>query len=104
MLKITTEKNILISPAAGKKIDSKINSLEKIVSSFGLPNELRIRLQKTNYFDSEGRAFRCEINVRLPGKVLRSESEKNDIVAAVTEAKNKMSRLIKQHKEKTLDH
>ncbi len=100
MLKIIAEKNILTPDAVKEKIMLKLNALERLVSSVGEPNEMRVQLEKMNYFEPKGNVFRCEINVRIPGKLLRAESKKTDIIAAAADAKNTMERLLKQYKEK----
>lgn len=100
MLKIIAEKNLLTPEAVKEKIMQKLNALEKLVLSAGQPNEMRVQLEKMNYFEPKGSVFRCEINVRVPGKILRAESEKTDILAAATETKNTMERLLKDYKEK----
>lgn len=100
MLKIFDEKKLLSNAEVKSKIMMKLESLEKLVSNIGEPNELKAELIKTSYFAPSGRNYRCELNVRLPGKVLRVESEATDIIAAATDAKNKMGRLLKQYKQK----
>jgi len=94
-------------------IEEKINSLEKFAKIFesekyynhfftkGKPRvEVWLEIGKTTLHHQKGDIFRAEAQMRLPGKSLRAESERDDLKLAITEVKDELQRELKQYKGK----
>jgi len=94
-------------------IQEKIGSLEKFAKIFqsekyynsfftkGKPRvEVWLEVGKTTRHHRKGDVFRAEAQMRLPGKSLRVESEREDLKLAITEVKDELQRELKQYKNK----
>lgn len=94
-------------------IEEKIGSLEKFAKIFqskkyynhfftkGKPRvEVWVEIGKTTLHHQKGDIFRAEAQMRLPGKSIRAESEREDLKLAITEIKDELQRELKQYKGK----
>ena len=93
--------NTTISPSIQTLIEGKIKSLERFVSRFDpAVVEARIEVGKPSRHHHTGPVFYAEINLKIPGKLLRAEATHLDLTLAVSEAFKEMERQIKDHKDK----
>ncbi len=93
-----------LTPAIEAYTRTKIDMLQKFFGHYGNDSgELifEIELEKTTGHHRKGDIFRAEINFNADGASLRSESTKDDLYAAIDEAKDEMSRELRRHKRKT---
>lgn len=117
-------KNIKLTPALKYFTESKINDLEKFSGILnrdyfggeadktnllyfdeyygkGKPRtEAWVEISKTTRHHKKGPFFRAECQLRLPGKSLRAEAEKERLKLAIVEVKDELQRQLKQYKEK----
>ena len=95
--------NISISPSIQALVEAKINSLERFVSRFSPEAvESRIEVGKPSRHHHTGPVFYAEINLKVPGKLLRAEATHLDLNSAINEAFKEMGRQIKDYKEKLI--
>ncbi|OGN30620.1 MAG: ribosomal subunit interface protein [Candidatus Yanofskybacteria bacterium RIFCSPLOWO2_02_FULL_43_10b] len=95
--------NISISPSIQALVEAKINSLERFVSRFSPEAvEARIEVGKPSRHHHTGPVFYAEINLKVPGKLLRAEATHLDLNSAINEAFKEMGRQIKDYKEKLI--
>ena len=105
--------NLEISQELRDYIQEKINSLEKFAKVFqgknyyngfftkGKPKvEVWVEVGRTTKHHQKGDIFRAEAQMRLPGKSLRAESEKNNLKLAITEVKDELQLKLKKYKGK----
>lgn len=78
----------------------KMMKLEKFLGKMGLPQDLHIEVGKSTKHHKEGRIFRVEAMLLIPGKVLRAEVEEYDLRAAADFAHDELARQIKELKGK----
>ncbi len=96
-------KNIPISESIQVVIDAKIKALERFVSRFDQSAvEARIEVGKPSRHHHSGPVFYAEINLKIPGKLLRAEANHLDLNLAISEAFKEMERQIKDYKEKLI--
>lgn len=105
-------KNIKLTPALKYFTESKINDLEKFLDILdrdhfdeyygkGKPRtEAWVEISKTTRHHKKGPFFRAECQLRLPGKSLRAEAEREKLKLAIVEVKDELQRQLKQYKEK----
>jgi len=107
-------KNLKLDRTFKDFINEKINSLEgflkilqdkkKYFNHFfgkGKPRvEVWVEIEKTTHHHKKGPFFRAEAQMRLPGKSLRAEAEREDLKMAVVEVKDELQRQLKEYKEK----
>lgn len=64
------------------------------------PADARLELGKTSNHHKNGDIFRAEINLQIPGGVLRAESETGDLYGSIDEATDRLRLQVVKWKEK----
>ncbi len=84
-----------------KLIEEKLSEIEKGLK--GIPDLLaEIEVGLTSRHHQKGDIYRAELQIQVPGKLLRAVSEKEDFRSALTDAKNEIKLQIKQYKDKAV--
>ena len=84
-----------------KYIVDKMNMLEKYLGDIDVINcDFEIELVKPH--QQTGDIYRAEVNLKVPGELLRVEKTEADMVKAIDKVKDHMHRSIKRYKEKKL--
>lgn len=91
-------KNITLNDALEVFVHEKIDSLEKFL---GNTNSLlaEVDLSKTTEHHNKGDIFRAEVQIEVPGKLLRAESTMDDLRKAIVEVKDQLQIQIKKYRE-----
>lgn len=91
-------KNITIDSALKEFALEKVGSLERFLhESQNLLAE--VELSKTTEHHNKGEVFRAEVQIEVPGKLLRAESTREDLKTAITEVKDQLQIQIKKYQE-----
>ena len=92
-----------LTPALKAYIEEKIGSLAKFVKHWeaGSSIECRVEVGRTTSHHHKGNVFRAEVNLDLPGRVLRAENEGWDVRAAIDGVRDKLKVEIQRYKEIT---
>ena len=103
--------NLELSQELRDYIQEKIGSLEKFAKIFqgknyyngffrkGKPRvEVWVEIGRTTRHHQKGDIFRAEVQMRLSGRSVRAESEREDLKLAVTEVKDELQRELKKYK------
>jgi len=93
--------NIKLTPEIRAYVENKMSDLEKLLSHVK-KNVLKadIEVGKITKQQQKGKVFRAEINLNMPGKLLRVESVQWDLKVAIDETKQNMEREIRKYKGK----
>ena len=93
--------NIDLSDALETYINQKIGGLDKFLKDFD-PElvQARVEIGKPSRHHKSGFVYYAEVNLSLPGKLLRAESNHLDLRYAVNEAKNELEKQIEKYKNK----
>ncbi|MDD4358613.1 MAG: ribosome-associated translation inhibitor RaiA [Candidatus Pacebacteria bacterium] len=91
-------KNITLNSALQEFIDDKIGSLDKFLNGIE-PAIVEVDISRTTNHHNKGDVFRAEVQIEVPGKLLRSESTKEDLRVAIVDVKNELQTQIKKYKE-----
>lgn len=84
-----------------KYIQEKIDMLEKYLGSIQIINcDFEVETAVGN--QNSGKIYRAEMNLDLPGELIRIEKSASDIYKAVDKVKDHAPRSIKRYKEKKL--
>lgn len=95
--------NISISDSIQTLVETKIKTLERFVSRFDPQAvEARIEVGKPSRHHNTGMVFYTEINLKIPGKLLRVEATHLDLSYAVNEAFKEIERRVKDYKERMI--
>ena len=91
--------NLELTPKLKKAIEEKIGSLDKFISHTDpavVQASVEVAFEK-GYEDKE-KVYYAEANVKLPGKVIRSEARENNIYKAINEVKDELQRSFRKYK------
>jgi len=91
--------NLELTPAVRQFIEEKIGEVAKYISDPGATDEARVEVSRTTYHHQTGDLYRAEVNLRLPGGLLRAEASRGDINTAINEVKDELQREIKKYKD-----
>mgnify|MGYP001592068369 CR=1 FL=1 len=91
-----------LTPALREYVEMKIGSLDKFLRRWELEGEIEaaVQLERTTRHHHKGNVFRAEINMPLPGKLLRAEAYHRDIRMALDDVKNTIKAEIQRYKER----
>lgn len=94
-------KNFSLTASIKNYLEQKLNSLDKF-----LPRDESILadvdLSKTTKHHQKGDVFRAEVNLRLPGRLVRASAIRWDLRVAIDTAKDDILKEIKTNKEKNI--
>ncbi len=80
-------------------IQEKVDMLEKYLGDIQVLNcDVEVGLIKRGA--NSGKIYRAEINLELPGDLLRVEKEEESLYKAIDKVKDHLTRSIKRYKEK----
>lgn len=91
--------NLVLTEAIKNYSIKKISKLDKILSKEKLINA-DFEIQKTTNHHNKGEIFRAELNLELPGKLLRVEKTEKDLYKAIDKVQEHMDLQLKKYKEK----
>lgn len=99
-IKIKTT-NFSLTPSIRDYLYEKLNALDKF-----LPNDESIfadvELAKTTRHHQKGDIFKAEVNLKVPGRLIRAVAEEWDLHTAIDAVKDKLQKEIKVNKEKNI--
>ena len=100
-IKIKASK-IELSPNIKDYIQEKMDMLDKYLGSVKATNcDVEIAREQTG--QHSGKVFRAELNLSVPGELLRVEKTEKDIYKAIDKVKDHMTRSIRRYKQKLQD-
>lgn len=92
--------NLSITDAIDTYLRKKVDHLEKFLQPIGRPRDVFVEIAKTTAHRKKGPYFRCEVNIRLPKRVLRAEATAFDLYASIDLVKDELERQIREYREK----
>ena len=91
-----------LTPAIREYVEEKLGYLDEL-----LPEDPSIiadvEVGKTTNHHQKGDVFRCEVNLRVPGQLLRVEKTEEDLYKAIDKVKDHLARQIKDWRGKKED-
>ncbi len=98
---IIKTKNVELTGYLEKFINEKIGRLDKFLR--GSIHGVLVEIKKESKHHKQGDIFMAEIIIDLPGKKLMAKSHGEDVMKAVSDAKDEMEIEIKKNKTKTVE-
>ena len=94
--------NIELTPAIREYVEEKLASLDELLPSD--PSIMAdVEVGKTTHHHQKGDVMRCEVNLQVPGALLRVEKTEKDLYKAIDKVKDHLVQSINRHKEKLID-
>ncbi len=88
-----------LSPELKDYVREKMDMLDRYLGNFPVINA-DVELERTTNHHSKGEIYRAEINLSVPGELLRVEDTGTEIYEAIDKAKDLMEKMIIKYKEK----
>lgn len=90
---------IELTPSIKEYAEKKVNMLEKYLGDFpAIHADFEVELTSTHHV--KGEIYRAELNLQVPGELLRVEKTGTEIFEAIDKVKDHMEIVIKKYKEK----
>src|SRR3989344_1236023 len=102
VIKIKTT-GLELPPVIEEYVRAKVGMLQKFFPHYAKESGkliFEVEVGKTTKHHRTGDVFRAEINFNADGASLRSEATKDDLHAAIDEAKDEMQREMRKHKNR----
>lgn len=96
-------KNMDLTNAIQKYVEEKVVVLERLTASFEPAAELTVEVGKTSNHHAKGPFYMAEMQLSVPGELIRAEEKAEDLYEAIDRAKDQVRRQLKNYKEKLED-
>lgn len=100
-IRIKTTK-IELTPELKDYTEKKINMLEKYLGEVEVLN-CDVELDHAIVKQNNGKTYRAEVNLSIPGTILRVEKTEETLNKAIDKVKDHLVLMIKKYKEKKID-
>jgi putative sigma-54 modulation protein len=94
--------NMELTSAIRSYAEEKAEVFEKMTEDWQ-PAELRIEVGKTTNHHAKGPYFKAEMQLSIPGEVLRATEEAEDLYEAIDKVRDNLRRQLKEYKERKQD-
>ena len=92
--------NLNLTPAIKKAIEEKIATLDKFISHADTLVEAFVEVALETRHHKKGKIYYAEANIKVPGRIIRSEAREENIYQAINTVKDELQRLLKKYKKK----
>lgn len=106
-MKITIKSTGLeLTPPIKEFIEDKVGSVQKFLQRYDANNAVlaEVEIGRPSTHHKKGAVYFAEININLPGQILRAKVENEDVRVAINEAKDILKREIDKYKDAHSDH
>ncbi len=93
---------IKLTPAIKDYVQEKMDMLEKNLGSVKVVN-CDVEVGMTTVHHQKGEIFRTEVNLQVPGDLLRVEKVEKDLYKSIDNVKDHLTRSIRRYKQKRQD-
>ncbi len=90
---------IELTPQINDYVQLKMSRLQKYLGKVPALN-CDVELSRENGMQNSGKIYRAEVNLELPGSLLRVEKTEKDMLKAIDKVKDHLARSIKKYKER----
>ena len=92
---------IEMTPAIRGYVDEKIGGLAKLLENVD-PSSIQVDVEvgRPSQHHRSGSVYRAEVNISVPGSLLRAEKSAESVYAAIDEVKDEIGREIKRYKDR----
>lgn len=91
--------NLNLTPEIKKIIKEKIATLDKFISHADVLVEAFVEIAIDTHH-KKGKIYYAEANIKVPGKIIRSEAREENIYKAINTVKDELQRLLKKYKKR----
>ena len=88
-----------LTDAIKDAVENELSSLDAMVERWGDAASADVEVGKTTNHHQKGEIFRAEVNLTIPGKLLRAEDENEDLYVAIKNVADTLGRELNKEKE-----
>ena len=88
-----------LTDAIKDAVESEMATLDPMLERWGDAASADVEVGKTTQHHHKGDIFRAEVNLQIPGKLLRAEDENEDLYVAIKNVADTLSRELNKEKE-----
>ena len=90
---------IELTDAIKDAVEAELAMLDPMVERWGDAVSADVEVGKTSNHHQKGEIFRAEVNLQIPGKLLRAEDENEDLYVAIKNVGGTLQRELNKEKE-----
>ena len=94
---------IELTDAISAVVVKELAALDPMIVRFGPPASAQVEVGKTTQHHNKGPFFRAEINLQVPNRALRAESEHEDLYVAIRDAAQKLFMELAKEKDRHIE-
>lgn len=94
--------NLELTTEIKEAIEEKIGTLDRFIPNINMPLEAVVEVGRETRHHKKGKIYYAEVNIRMPGKVLRSEAKEENIFKAINTVKDELQLLLKKYKKRQI--
>ena len=94
--------NLNLTPGIKKAIEEKIATLDKFIPHIDTSVEAFVEVALETRHHKKGKIYYAEANIKVPGRIVRSEARGEDIYQAINEIKDELQRALKEYKKRKI--
>ena len=91
--------NLEITPAIRDYVQEKMAMVEKFLGNIQVLN-CDFEVDLATHHHNKGKIFRAEVNLAVPGDLLRVEKTEKNLYKAIDKVKDHLARVVKKYKDK----
>ena len=91
--------NMELTEAIKTAVEQELATLDPLLERWGTAVSADVEVGKVSNHHKKGEIFRAEVNLTIPGKLLRAESEQEDLYMAVREVVHTLQRELDKEKD-----
>ncbi len=95
--------NVELTEAIQTYVEEKFLSLAPLVANWEPVADMDIEIGKVTEHHNKGMIFLCEVNLEIPGELVRVEVKEEDLYAAIDKAKDDLRLRLVDIKEKMIE-
>lgn len=92
-------KRLSVTDAISQYFQEKMDMLDKFLGDMKVIN-CDVEIEKVAPGQNKGDIYRAEVNIQVPGSLLRVEKTEKDLYKAIDKVKDHLERVIKKYREK----
>ncbi len=96
--------NLDLTPEIKKAIEEKIAALDKFIPLIDPTIEAFVEVAVETRHHRKGKIYYAEANIKVPGKILRSEAREENIYKAINTVKDELQMLLKKYRGRRIKH
>lgn len=91
-----------LTPSINQYIEKRLGAISKLLKKQEEEGsvEMRVEVARTTRHHKKGEVYKAEVNLKIPGKLLRAAKDDEDLMVAIDEIANTLRLEVEKYKSK----